>query len=346
MPAKNLKRIADEGVLLHIYNKGVEGSVIFKGDDFKVYINFLEESLAPPKDPSSIKQPFKIRGRTFKGTPRLPKNYSNQVELIGYNLKPDHFHLIIRQVTKGSVENFIRSLCTRYSMYFNKKYGRSGSLFAGPYKSVEITDEKSLQLLISYLNSEGGYVSHSEGKRNNPWINPETVNQSSLLKSIILDGNSDHLKGREPVGSTNVVPKTYSGFPRFLMVSGSIFVLLTSLGIGNILISSSKSKVPLPPPAILSVSKDLQLDINSKASEATSEAKSKSSVKVKIDDESKHVNIRQKPTTNSLKIGKARNGDIFEFKSLESGWYEVKFVTNSGFIAAEYIEKEGQAGND
>ena len=133
MPAKNLQRIDKEGLYFHIYNKGVEEKIIFSdGEDYRVFLRFLEEYLTTPQDPENTKKTFQIHGRTFRGTPHQPKNYFNAVELVAYSLMPNHFHLALSQVTKGSVENFIRSLCTRYSIYFNKKYTHSGPLFAGP----------------------------------------------------------------------------------------------------------------------------------------------------------------------------------------------------------------------
>ena len=369
MPAKNLKRIADEGIYFHIYNKGVEGIVIFKDDDFKVFIGYLEDCLTAPRDPDSLKRTFKVRGRTFKGIPYLPKNFYNQVELIAYNLTPDHFHLLVRQVTKGSVENFIRSVCTRYSMYFNKKHGRKGTLFSGPYKSAPIKNEKQLQLLTRYLHSDRGYSSYTEylGKQKRPWVKPQVVlsdfekrdisykdfveksknYQSRLLESITLDSESEHLKGREPIRAVKINPDAHSGLPQFLMVSISIFVLLTTIGVGNILISSSsvpdilsetKTIIPYSPEATSEAIPELLLE----ASETSLKLHLKTTITVKIDDNSSYVNIRQKPTTGSEKIGQAINGDTFEFVNLDSGWFEVKLASGSGFISEKYALVEEQ----
>ena len=137
MPAQNLQRTKEIGIYSHIYNKGVEKRILFNDEeDYAVFLNFLKDYLSALKDPDSLKKDFKVNGRTFQGTPHQPKNYFNQVELLAYSLMPDHFHLILHQKTRGSLESFIRSLCTRYSIYYNKKYQRTGSLFEGPYKSA------------------------------------------------------------------------------------------------------------------------------------------------------------------------------------------------------------------
>ena len=51
------------------------------------------------------------------------------------------------------------------------------------------------------------------------------------------------------------------------------------------------------------------------------------------------VNIREKPSTQSGEIGKARDGDTFEMVSRESDWYEIKLNNESnGFISEEFAQ--------
>ena len=65
---------------------------------------------------------------------------------------PNHFHLLVKQLEKGSMEGFMRSLATRYSMYFNKKYSRVGSLFQSIYKAVMVSDDNYLLHLSRYIH--------------------------------------------------------------------------------------------------------------------------------------------------------------------------------------------------
>ena len=69
----------------------------------------------------------------------------------------NHFHLLIKQNLDRSIENFMRSLLTRYSGYFNKRNERVGSLFQGPYKAVLIDSDEYLLHLSRYihLNPQG-----------------------------------------------------------------------------------------------------------------------------------------------------------------------------------------------
>lgn len=230
MPAQNLQRTKEIGIYSHIYNKGVEKRILFNDEeDYSVFIGFLKDYLSAPKDPNTIKKSFQVHGRTFRGTPHQPKNYLNQVELLAYCLMPNHFHLILHQKVRGSLENFIRSLCTRYSIYFNKKYKRTGSLFEGPYKSAQIKDEIDLLHLTRYLHFAGEYTSYAEylGSREASWVKPKVVQsffdkvQAELfketdsykdfvkkyeldqkgkesIKKIILENETQHLERRDP----------------------------------------------------------------------------------------------------------------------------------------------------
>jgi len=72
------------------------------------------------------------------------------VEIGAYSLIPNHFHFTLKEITEGGIATFMQRIFTAYTMYFNKKYDRSGALFAGPFKSRHITDERYLKHLISY----------------------------------------------------------------------------------------------------------------------------------------------------------------------------------------------------
>jgi len=187
MPARNLIRIEGGDSYYHIYNRGVEKRIIFEDEqDYKVFLNYLKEYLSPPPDPLKFIKSFTLQGISFKGVPRLPKNYYEKVELLAYCLMPNHFHLFLYQKDKHDIEKFMRSLLTRYSMYFNKKYDRVGPLFQGPYKAVLITDDIYFLHLSRYIhlnpseytkNLVSAYSSYAEYLRirHTNWIHPEKV---------------------------------------------------------------------------------------------------------------------------------------------------------------------------
>lgn len=179
MPAKVLRRTSQEGTYCHIYNKGVGKENIFKdGSDYDVFLGYLSEYLSVLGNPEDKKKEFVIKGRTFKGKPHQPKNYFDKVELVAYSLMPDHFHLLLFQKSQGSIESFLRSLCTRYSIYFNKKYVRKGMLFEGPYKSVNISGISEIALLSGYIHNDHNFSSSLPEylkARETAWVKPSAV---------------------------------------------------------------------------------------------------------------------------------------------------------------------------
>ncbi|MFV1917368.1 MAG: transposase [Patescibacteria group bacterium] len=149
--------------------------------DYKVFLKYLKDYLSPLKDKKRPSKTFSLRGSTFKGIPRQTKNYNKKVELLAYCLMSNHFHLLIKQNKKEVMKNFMQSLATRYSMYFNKRYDRVGSLFQGNYKAVLITEDQYLLHLSRYIhlnpseytsNLLKAYSSYAEylGKRKTKWI--------------------------------------------------------------------------------------------------------------------------------------------------------------------------------
>ncbi|OGM60822.1 hypothetical protein A3A75_00105 [Candidatus Woesebacteria bacterium RIFCSPLOWO2_01_FULL_39_10] len=198
MPAKNLQSKDQSNSYSHLYNKGVEERNLFNDEhDYEVFLSYLKDYLTTPPDPKKTKKSFLVNGRTFQGVPHQPKNYFNKVELIAYSLLPDHFHLLVNQKTSGSLEKLIRSLCTRYVIYYNKKYQRSGSLFVGPYKSAQIENSSQLLYLTRYIHHESlyekGYSSYEEylGERANPWI------RSDVVLSYFEKADNVNFKGKD-----------------------------------------------------------------------------------------------------------------------------------------------------
>lgn len=187
MPGKNTIKSYIQGGFYHLYNRGVEKRIIFKEkSDYKVFLGYLKKCLLPPPTRAELIKTFTLQGETFKGIPRLPKNFHEEIELLAYCLMPNHFHFLVKQTEEHSIENFMGSLLTRYSMYFNKKYVRVGSLFQGPYKAALIIKDAYLLHLSRYIhlnpveiasNLVNTYSSYGEylGLRKTKWIKPDFI---------------------------------------------------------------------------------------------------------------------------------------------------------------------------
>jgi len=82
----------------------------------------------------------------------LQKQEKPLVDIIGYTLMPNHFHLIIKERTEGGIEKFMHKLLMAYAKHFNTKYNRVGTLFVRPFKAKHINSNKYFLWLISYVH--------------------------------------------------------------------------------------------------------------------------------------------------------------------------------------------------
>ncbi|MBI2621964.1 MAG: transposase [Candidatus Levybacteria bacterium] len=218
MPAKNsLKQYLEKGYY-HIYNRGVEKRKIFLDkQDYSVLLSYLKEYLLP-KNEKELKERLSnptitsIERDNILKTLRL-NNFSSEITLLAFCLMPNHFHFFIKQKNPNAIDKFMRSLCTRYSMFFNKKYKRVGSLYQGVYKAVLINSESQFLHLSKYIHKQalafqgfslesyaGQPSSYLEyiGKGETEWVKPEEIlsyfskNNSSLSYEAFVKEDDDY----------------------------------------------------------------------------------------------------------------------------------------------------------
>ncbi len=200
MPAKNRIKTYVSDSYYHIYNRGVEKRIIFQDEkDYVVFLSCLKLYLNPPK-PLDRRFSLTLQGPSptdrdiqVYAPCRQPNNHYGKIELVAYCLMPNHFHLCIKQTDRRAIDHFMRSLATKYAMYFNKKYERVGSLFQGRYKAVLIESEEQFTYLTKYIHRNPlklatykdrprqldsyPYSSYPNylGTRHQTWVNPTNI---------------------------------------------------------------------------------------------------------------------------------------------------------------------------
>ncbi len=128
----------------HIYNRGNSKQQIFH--DRQDYTRFLKLLYL-----CNCKANFKIQaleGKNIYDVERVEK----LVGIGAYCLMPNHFHLLIAQMPEGSISKFMQKLTTGYSMYYNQKYKRTGTLFEGKFKAEHANSDRYLKYLFSYIH--------------------------------------------------------------------------------------------------------------------------------------------------------------------------------------------------
>lgn len=157
MPARNSVKQFLSDSYYHLYNRGVEKRNIFLDEqDYAVFLSYLKNYLLPKDLLSlgSIVADSEVGWREKDKALKLLRmnNFSGNLTLIAYCLMSNHFHLLVKQKETNAIDSFMNSLLTRYSMYFNKKYKRVGTLFQDVYKAVLVLTEEQLLYLTRYLH--------------------------------------------------------------------------------------------------------------------------------------------------------------------------------------------------
>lgn len=159
MPSRNSIKLYIDNAYYHIYNRGVEKRLIFQdAQDHSVFLSYLKDYLLL-KDTETLQKTLANLSASLQEKSKALKllrlnNFFGEISLLAYCLMPNHFHFLIKQKTVGLVDKFMNSLCTRYTMYFNRKYKRVGSLYQDVYKAVLVTTDEQLLHLSRYIHKQ------------------------------------------------------------------------------------------------------------------------------------------------------------------------------------------------
>ncbi len=132
--------------IYHIYNRGVDKRDVFfdKHDMERFFLSITEFNSLEPI--GSIYQ------NSFLKKDQLRRPTSKLVEIIAYCLNPNHYHLILQQLVKNGISEFMKRLGGGYTKYINEKHKRSGVLFQGKFKSIHVNSDNYLTHLSAYIN--------------------------------------------------------------------------------------------------------------------------------------------------------------------------------------------------
>ena len=152
----------------HIYNRGVDKRDVFcdKNDYLRFLVSMREfNNKSSDAQRDYIKRVTPKEKRSDLGYPRSDLFSLPLIEIVCYCLNPNHYHIILKQLIENGITLFMRKLGTGYTMFFNQKYDRSGSLFQGPFKSIHINNNEYLLWLSGYIN--GNIEIHKISKAEN-----------------------------------------------------------------------------------------------------------------------------------------------------------------------------------
>jgi putative transposase len=163
----------------HVFNRGVDKRNIF-GDreDLSRFMQSIKEFNCIDPIGSIFEHSFT---KTVAQQDKL-------VEIICYCLNPNHFHLLIRQLSDNGISEFMKRLSGGYTLYFNNKRKRSGVLFQGKFKSSHIDSDAYLLHVSAYINLNNRLKGQPTFLSKSSWEEYLAMNNESLCnKDIVLE---------------------------------------------------------------------------------------------------------------------------------------------------------------
>ena len=168
------------GEFYHIYNRGVDKrSVFLETEDFERFLQSIREF-------NSQRPIGSLFENSFRDKTKLGNRVAKLVDIVGYCLNPNHFHLILKQRLDGGVSEFMHRLGSGYTQYFNIKHKRSGSLFQGKFKAIHVDSNEYLLHLSAYVNLNNRVHHVNDRSSKSSWGEYLGDNGNTRVKDIIL----------------------------------------------------------------------------------------------------------------------------------------------------------------
>lgn len=157
------KPIFSAGKAYHIYNRGVDRQCICRQpSDFAHLLGIL-----------------------------LKNAQDTGVRILSWILLPNHFHLLIEQLSTTPIGFLMQRVFTSYTRYFNRKYGRQGHLFEANFQSKEIDTEEYMTAVTAYIKNNA--VKHGLISEGETWPFSSQSVLPDDFKEMVLNDNDDEL---------------------------------------------------------------------------------------------------------------------------------------------------------
>ncbi len=144
-----------ENEVYHIFNRGVDKRTVFMDD--RDYLRFLHQLYELNDENAVMNVNYYFNPKTMavdsRPVTKALKPRKRLVDILVFTLMPNHYHFMLRQKAENGIPKFMQKLGTGYTMYFNKKNNRTGSLFQGRFKAVHITGNEHLIFLPHYIHT-------------------------------------------------------------------------------------------------------------------------------------------------------------------------------------------------
>jgi putative transposase len=137
--------------LYHVLNRGIDGRRLFlDSQDYARFVhNLYEFNDTRPAD--NLHRLFDSKMKDI-GSLSFKRAREKLVEIQGWVLMKDHYHLLISELIEGGLIKFITKVNIGYAKYYNERYTRHGHLFQGKTKKILIEHEAHFLYILHYLH--------------------------------------------------------------------------------------------------------------------------------------------------------------------------------------------------
>jgi putative transposase len=138
--------------LWHTLNHGIEGRDLFlDSQDYARFVHNLYEfnDSAPAGNAYRL---FDTSDVMDIVNPSFRKVRDKLVDIHGWTLMKDHYHLLLSERVENGISLFLRKLNVGYANYVNQRYERKGTLYRGRTKKILIDREAHFLYILHYLH--------------------------------------------------------------------------------------------------------------------------------------------------------------------------------------------------
>ena len=120
------------------------------------------------------------------------------VAIGAFCLMPNHFHLVLKEVSEGGITAFMRKIGTAYALYFNARHKRAGNLFLKPFRSRHVSTDLYFQHLINYVHCNPAVLYEPEWKTSQV-VDPQFLGER--IATYPYSSLSIHAGARTPISA-------------------------------------------------------------------------------------------------------------------------------------------------
>lgn len=202
--------------IYHVLNRGVEKRDLFLDDrDYIRFVHDMWEFNQHGSTPHAIHTFRKLDLRC----PNLPTKEKPQiVDIHGWCLMKNHYHLLLSERVEGGLTLFLRKLNIGYAKYFNERYKRSGYLFQGRTKKIHVNSDAYFLHILNYVHFNPlDYTSGGRSWRDRSLNDPEKAHRYLLRYKWSSYADYCGQKNFPSVLTTDVFEKPSQKFKRHLL---------------------------------------------------------------------------------------------------------------------------------